>query len=390
MATIPQAPELRAPQQPDWPSYEAVAEVRRTLAAREALVTEEESRDALARLARASRGDALVLQGGDCAERLADAGPAVTAAKVRQLHGLAELVRSASGLEAVPVGRLGGQYAKPRSHRVEVLPDGRDAPAYRGDAVNSLSPHGSARQADPARLLLAHDAAAAVLGAVRDSWATAPGQPRVLASHEALLLDYEEPLVREGRDGPYAASGHFLWIGDRTRSPHGAHIRLASTLTNPIGVKLGPAASPRQAAELSRILNPEGVDGRLTFIARLGVKRVDELLPDLVAEVAHRGAPALWLCDPMHGNTVVGPAGYKTRLMGDILCEARAFARIQRRSGRHPGGLHLEVTPDRVDECVDSMPGTTDQWPRSYRSACDPRLTTAQAQRVVQDFSNQL
>ncbi|MFI1202609.1 3-deoxy-7-phosphoheptulonate synthase [Streptomyces sp. NPDC020883] len=391
MSITPMVPGLRAPQQPRWPLPEAVAEVRRALTARTALVTEDECRQMTVALAQATRGEALVLQGGDCAERFVDAAPSVVAAKTGQLLDLAAAARSTSGLPVHPVGRMAGQYAKPRSSAVELLDDGRSIPVYRGDAVNSPARSARARTADPARLLLAHDAAAAVLRTVRDSWPTDPAQSRVWCSHEALLLDYEEPLVRQGHHGPYGSSGHFLWIGDRTRAPHGVHIALAAALTNPFGVKLGPSTVPGEAADLSRRLNPEGADGRLTFIVRLGAHRVDDLLPDLVSEVTRRGPRVLWLCDPVHGNTVPGPSGRKTRLISDVAYEARAFARILQRLGHHPGGLHLEATPEEVDECVDDERELAcGQWPGRYLSVCDPRLNPAQARRIVQDFSNHL
>ncbi|MEV0600531.1 3-deoxy-7-phosphoheptulonate synthase [Streptomyces sp. NPDC050315] len=392
MPTIPTAFGVRrAPQQPDWPLPEAAAVVRSALAARAGLVTEEECRHLTASLGQAGRGEAVVLQGGDCAERFADAAPSVVSAKTDQLLALAATIRHTSGLPTHPVGRLAGQYAKPRSSERERLADGRSIPVYRGDAVNSAAYRESARTADPARLLLAHDAAATVLDTVRRSWPDDPSQPRVWCSHEALLLDYEEPLIRAGRRGPYGSSGHFLWIGDRTRSPYGAHIRLAATLTNPIGVKLGPGVAPSEAAELSRRLNPHGEAGRLTFIVRLGAAHVDDLLPGLVSEVARRGAPVLWLCDPMHGNTVPGPGGRKTRLLRDIAHEVTAFVRILRRSGQYPGGLHLEMTPEDVDECVDDeREPAGDRWPRNYRSACDPRLNPEQARQIVHTFSKHL
>ncbi|GAA2014518.1 phenazine biosynthesis protein PhzC [Nocardiopsis rhodophaea] len=391
MPTIPQAPRLGTPQQPPWPFPEALAETRRVLSARTALVTEAESQELLSSLGRATKGEALVLQGGDCAEEFTDAVPSVAHVKVGQLLQLAALMRRANGIDVQPVGRLAGQYAKPRSCDIEQLPDGSSIPVYRGDAVNSPVPSGDARAADPNRLLRAYDASAEVLRAVRATWSAAPQVPRVMCAHEALLLDYEEPLVRPGSRGLYGSSGHFLWIGDRTRSTHGRHIKLGASLTNPIGVKLGPTTAASDAVELARRLNPAGIAGRLTFIVRLGARRVDELLPDLVAAVDRSGVPVLWLCDPMHGNTVPGRAGHKTRLIGDVSYETRAFVRILRRTGQHPGGLHLELTPYGVDECVeDEREATAEQWPRCYRSVCDPRLNAEQAERIVEDFSSQL
>ncbi|WP_174564943.1 3-deoxy-7-phosphoheptulonate synthase, partial [Actinomadura chibensis] len=229
-----------------------------------------------------------------------------------------------------------------------------------------------------------HRCAERVLRVVRDSWTGRPPLERAFVSHEALLLDYERPLVR----GDYAASAHSVWIGDRTRQPDGRHVAFARSVVNTVGVKIGPVVGPAEAVRLSRLLNPDGEDGRLLFIVRLGSTRVRRLLPEMVAEVARRGRPVVWLCDPMHGNTMRIGRGPKTRLMEAILDEVVAFVRVMRAHRGHPAGLHLEMTPEDVTECT-TAPAPFRPPPElpHYRTACDPRLNAAQAAEVVERFA---
>ena len=238
-------------------------------------------------------------------------------------------------------------------------------------------------------MLVAYRRSQITITELRRTW-TRPAAERVYASHEALLLDYETPLVRTGRER-YASSGHLLWVGDRTRQPQGAHVALLASISNPVAVKVGPNAPPAEIAELCRLLNPERRPGRLTLVARLGAARVDALLPPLVTEVARTGVPVRWLCDPMHGNTVRTRVGGKTRPVEWIEQEVASFVRVLREHGVHPGGLHLEVTADEVTECFTGPSGNAAgaRLPR-FRSACDPRLDADQARQVVTGYAEAL
>ncbi|WP_101789801.1 3-deoxy-7-phosphoheptulonate synthase [Nonomuraea indica] len=376
-----------APQQPDWGDPELLAEVTRTLAGLPPLVTRAECARLTEAVAEVERGRALLLQGGDCAERFRESGPEQVGAKLLQLYGLTAGMRAATGLPAVPVGRLAGQYGKPRSAPYERGADGRPVPAYRGDAVNSPASDAAARDPDPSRLLRAYACAERVLHEVRGSWRGRDPLERAYVSHEALLLDYEQPLTRRDGTAAYASSAHSVWIGERTRDPGGPHVAFAAGIANTVGVKLGPSITPAQAVRLSRLLNPDGRPGRLVFVVRLGATKVRTLLPEIVGEVTRRGTPVVWLCDPMHGNTVRLGSGPKTRPMEAILEEVVAFVRVLQAQRRHPAGLHLEMTPQDVTECVTApRPHAGPPALPRYRTACDPRLNAGQAAEVVDRF----
>jgi 3-deoxy-7-phosphoheptulonate synthase len=377
VATAPAVPDH---QQPAWPDADAAARAVEALRARPGLVPPAEVDRLGADLELVARRGALVLQSGDCAELFSEATPDRVDAKVALLHGLAGVLAAGTGLPVVRIGRMGGQYAKPRSSPWEVRADGTLLPSYRGDAVNGRDPDPAARAADPGRLLTAYDCAARVLDRLRRHGSSPSGRP-VYASHEMLLLDYERPLRRDR----HASSAHFLWIGERTRQADGPHAALAASVANPIGVKLGPAVSPAAAVELSWRLNPEGRPGRLTFIVRMGADRIRPVLPAVVRSVARFGAPVVWLSDPMHGNTVRTRAGVKTRSLPTLDREVEAFVEIVREHGEWPGGLHLEATPEDVVECVDGDPREA-HLPR-YTTACDPRLNARQAARLVSHFA---
>ncbi|MFI9551950.1 3-deoxy-7-phosphoheptulonate synthase [Nonomuraea endophytica] len=378
---------IAAAQQPDWDDPALLGRVVETLHTLPPLVRARECDRLAAAVARAGDGGGFVLQGGDCAERFRDSGPSDVRAKLAQLYGLAATITATTGAPTLPLGRLAGQYGKPRSAPHEITADGTLVHSYRGDAVNSPAGTRSARRPDPERLLRAHRCARSVLRVVRESWPGRPPLERAYVSHEALLLDYERPLVRDG----YAASAHSVWIGERTRQPDGPHVAFARSVLNTVGVKLGPATTPAQAAHLSRLLNPDARPGRLLFIVRLGSTRVRSLLPEIVDEVGRRGMPVVWLCDPMHGNTVRMGTGPKTRPMAAILEEVTAFVSVLRAHHRHPAGLHLEMTPDDVTECI-ATPAPCARAPRlpRYRTACDPRLNAAQAFEVVERFAGLL
>lgn len=359
-----------AAQQPQWPDGTLVRKVRAELGALPPLV-EADAVDRLTdRLAEVALGRALLLQGGDCAETFAQNTPDHLRANLRTLLHCATLLEVASALPVVPVGRIAGQYAKPRSK-----PVGDDGlPAYRGDIVHSALATAEARRPDPRRMLTAYAGAQAALGTVRAT--AAETNTELFTSHEALLLDYELPLVRAG----YGLSGHFLWMGERTRDMDGAHLALFRHLANPIGLKLGPGARPEQVIAYADALDPDRRPGRLTLISRMGADRVTEVLPPLVSAMAAAGHPVVWLCDPMHGNTRTTASGLKTRHFDRIAAEVEGYFAVHRALGSHPGGLHLEFTGDDVTECLGGREDLREeQLPQRYLTACDPRLNGRQS-----------
>ncbi|MHB8449711.1 MAG: 3-deoxy-7-phosphoheptulonate synthase, partial [Mycobacteriales bacterium] len=365
------------------------------------------------------RGEAFLLQGGDCAETFAAATLEQVRDKVRLLLQMAVVLTYGASLPVVKVGRWAGQYAKPRSS----LRDGAGLECYRGDAVNGLDP--ADRVPDPERMVQAYLHSAVTLNLIR-AFATggfadlaavhdwnkdfvrrspvgeryedlATGIDRALAfmracgvqdsatrevelyaSHEALLLDYEEPLARG--HPLYALSGHLLWVGERTRDLQGAHVAFAAAIANPVAIKLGPTAEPAEVAALVERLDPGREPGRLTLVSRLGAGQVGRLLPPLVEAVRADGHLVVWACDPMHGNTRESAGGRKTRHFDDVLAEVRGFFEVHRALGTHPGGLHVELTGDAVTECLGGGAelGEGDLDLR-YETACDPRLNAGQA-----------
>jgi 3-deoxy-7-phosphoheptulonate synthase len=367
-----------------WPEPAEVARVEYELRRRPPLVRFADCMALRERLARVASGAAHVLQGGDCAELFDEVSAATSARKLYQLYDVAAVIGRATGRPMVRIGRIAGQFAKPRSQPTERGPGGEPLPVYRGDAVNDVATTRAARTADPHRMLLAYDKSAEVLDHLF-------GHP-VYTSHESLLREYEEPLARvDPATGElYGSSGHLLWVGDRSRQLDGPHIDLLARLSNPVAVKLGPTATAGDVTALIERLDPDRTPGRLILISRLGADRITDLLPPLVAaaRAAWAGAPAgagpVWLCDPMHANTVRTASGRKTRRLDDIVTEVGSFVRLLRAHGAHPGGLHLEMTPDDVTECVDRRAEQT--FPR-YRSACDPRLNPRQARRVAAAFT---
>lgn len=397
MPSVTLATQRAAAQQPQWEDEEELVLATKELASRPALVSAGDCHELRHRLAAAARGEAFVIQGGDCAERFGASSAEPVRAKARQLRRLGTLVAESSGLEAVLIGRIAGQYAKPRSNRTETV-GGLTLPVYRGDAVNSPEPHPGSRRPDPRRLIRAYDHAAEVLTALAphgdrsgsaEPGTAEPGTPGVapvFTSHEALLLDYERPLTRtdEVSCGSYGSSGHMLWIGERTRQLDGAHVHFAEQVNNPVGVKLGPSADPADVRALCKRFDRYGPPGRLTLITRMGRAAVTERLPRLVEAAAPFAGRVAWLCDPMHGNTLPHVSGRKSRVLTDVREEVRGFFAVLRGFGAHPGGLHLETTPEPVTECVaerDDLerPGALTR----YTSACDPRLNAEQAAELA-------
>ena len=431
MTSIPDLSDLRAlpsAQQPDWPDAaerDAVVERLRRLPP---LVFAGECDVLRDKLAGVARGEAFLLQGGDCAETFAGVSAENVRNKLQVILSMAVVLTYAASVPVVKVGRLAGQYAKPRSSDTETR-DGVTLPAYRGDAVNGFDFTAAARTHDPNRLVEVYNASAATLNLTRafitggyadlrqvhawntDFVRTSPVGKRYeavaaeidralsfmdacgvepeefhtvdfFASHEGLILEYEHALTRiDSRTGmPYDVSGHFIWIGERTRQLDGAHVDLLSRVRNPIGVKLGPTTTPDDAIALAERLDPDRVPGRLTFITRLGAGKVRDVLPELIEKVTAAGIQVSWVSDPMHGNTTETSNGYKTRHFDDVMDEVRGFFEVHRALGTWPGGLHIELTGDDVTECVGGGAQLSpDDLVSRYESVCDPRLNRAQA-----------
>jgi 3-deoxy-7-phosphoheptulonate synthase len=369
-----------ARQQPAYDDPVALEAATRELSAYPALVRAEEV-DALKRaLAEAQAGRAFLLQGGDCAESFAEFSPDAIAGTVGLILAMAAGIAAASGLPVVRVGRIAGQFAKPRTADPEVR-GGVALPAYRGDSVNGLAFELAARRADPERLFRAWAQSAATLSHVR-TLADAEGAP-VYSSHEALLLPFEEALVRRAPDGrAYGSSGHLLWIGDRTRFPASAHVEFARGLANPLGVKCGPSLDADTLLHLLDILDPQREPGRITLIARMGHDEVARRLPPLLRAVRREDRPALWCCDPMHGNTVETRSGFKTRPLDHVFAELSAFFAAAADEGALPGGVHVEMTGRDVAECTGGGVAEADLGAR-YDSHCDPRLNASQAMALA-------
>ena len=371
--------EAEAGQQPAWPDQAAAGVVLARVSELPGLVGAGECAELIAALAAVAARRGFAVQGGDCAETFGTLSGIGLSSRCRLLSSMARTVTASSGLPSVIIGRIAGQYAKPRSAATEEV-GGTSLPSYRGDMINAASADPRARRPDPARMLDAYFHSAAAMNALR---LRPSGEPRIFASHEALVLGYEAALARVDPESGrwYGSSAHLLWAGERTRGRHGAHVRFLSGLANPVAVKLGPSATPGDAVALCEALNPERVPGRLTLISRLGAPAVAALLPPVIRAVTTAGHPVVWMCDPMHGNTRRTKAGYKTRDMAAILAEIRAFFAAHRACGTHPGGVHLELAGEHVTECVGGCvnPVAEDRVPHAYQTACDPRLSPAQA-----------
>lgn len=372
------ASDLLTEQQPDWPNPSQVAGIRAELATRAAVVHWPEVRQLKELLAQAAAGEVCVLQAGDCAEDPAESDVPAVAPKIEMLDVLADIMQVGSGCPVVKVGRIAGQYAKPRSQNHEMYRGVRLA-AFRGLIVNGIEPSPQARQPDPRRILTAHSAAIQACSSIETLGRGTSADPlhRIWTSHEALLLDYEMPMVRTvSKTHTYLASTHWPWIGERTRDPRSAHVQLLSAVDNPVACKLSSAASEEDVLQLCARLDPRREPGRLTLIARFGAARI-RLLAPLVRAVHRSGHPVLWLCDPMHGNTIKGPNGLKVRRLADIMNEIRQFVRIVTTYGDACAGLHLEASPGDIREC-DGAGFVATRGP-SYQTLCDPRLNLTQA-----------
>ncbi len=372
----------QAEQQPDWAQHPDLEPCRATLATAPALVEEADVaalRDALATVA---VGAAQVLHLGDCAESFAETDAPHVLAKLAVLHGLADTLADRENAAVLRIGRIGGQFAKPRSRPTEHL-DGQVLPAFRGHLINSEAPNPAARRHDPNRMVLAYLVSADVLDLLAQDRAERSAGDGPWASHDALVLDYEAALVRTGAAGRFLASTHLPWVGDRTRQPGSAHVRLLADVHNPVACKVGPTTRPEELLAICARLDPDRVPGRLTLIVRLGAAEVEARLPALVKAVRGQGHPVVWLSDPMHGNTRRTEDGRKTRLLEDIVAEAVAFRRVLRGLREHPGGLHLEVAATEVTECVGGPVRALAGLSRRYTTLCDPRLNPAQTRQLL-------
>ncbi|MET1110963.1 MAG: 3-deoxy-7-phosphoheptulonate synthase class II [Allosphingosinicella sp.] len=365
--------------QPVYADAGALDSALRELAAYPPLVPGTEAQALKAQLAEAQEGGAFLLQGGDCAESFAEFSPETIRGTALLIEAMARRLAAASGLRIVRVGRIAGQFAKPRSRELEQK-DGLALPMYRGDIVNGLAFDEAARRPDPERMFRAYGQSAAALSHLR----AVEGPEPIYTSHEGLLLPYEQALTRRDGAGWYASSAHFLWVGDRTRFAASAHVEYLRGLTNPIGIKCGPTLGPDLLRALLDTLNPGREPGRITLISRMGAD-VERGLPPLLRAVAAEDHPVLWACDPMHGNTERTASGYKTRPLGRILAELRAFFAATRAEGVRGGGIHVEMTGRDVTECTGGAdPVTEADLAARYHTHCDPRLNRGQAMEVAE------
>ena len=411
-------------QVPPWQDQAEVDEVCRVLNTVPTIVAPYEVLELRQRLALVCEGKAFLLQGGDCAETFADNTESHLLANARTLLQMAVVLTYGASLPVVKVARVAGQYTKPRSAPLDAL----GLPAYRGDLINSLEATPEARVADPQRMIRAYANASSAMNMLRaylsggmadlhgvHEWnrgfvttsrageryeALAAEIDRALAfiracgmtddqalrtvtlycSHEALALEYDRALTRIVDGKAFGLSGHFLWVGERTRQLDKAHIDFVSRIENPIGVKLGPETTPETAIELCERLNPDNDPGRLTLISRMGNQQVRDTLPPIVEKVTAAGHKVVWQCDPMHGNTHESSNGYKTRHFDRIVDEVLGYFEVHRELSTHPGGLHVELTGEDVTECLGGAQAIADaDLPGRYETACDPRLNTQQS-----------
>ena len=417
-------------QMPDYTDAAALEAVEARLRRYPPLVFAGEARRLKAELAKASRGEAFLLQGGDCAESFEQFGADTIRDTFKVMLQMAVVLTYGAKVPVVKVGRMAGQFAKPRSAPTEVK-DGVELPSYRGDIINELDFTPEARIPNPDKMLQGYMQAAASLNLLRafstggfadihrvHSWTTgfadedkaaryrdlsnriadaldfmtatgmeaekidALGSVDFYVSHEALLLEYEEALTRvdSTTGATIAGSGHMVWIGDRTRQPDGAHVEFCRGIENPIGLKCGPSMESDDLKRLLATLNPRNEAGRLTLIARFGAGNVEDHLPRLIETVSSEGANVVWVCDPMHGNTIKSASGYKTRPFDRVLGEVREFFAVHRAQNTIPGGVHFEMTGADVTECTGGVRAVTDEdLSDRYPTACDPRLNASQS-----------
>jgi 3-deoxy-7-phosphoheptulonate synthase len=429
---------LPAAQQPNWPDRAALEEVKRELALMPPLVFAGEVDILRDRLAQAASGKAFLLQGGDCAETFVDATADRIRNRVKTILQMAVVLTYGASMPVIKMGRMAGQFAKPRSSDTETRGD-VTLPAFRGDIINGYDFTPESRTPDPRRLMKAYNTSASTLNLIRafttggfadlrsvHEWnrgfADNPANARYQSlaqeidraikfmaacgadfnelrttefytSHEGLLFDYERPMTRiDSRSGnPYITSGHFIWIGERTRQMDHAHVDFLSKIRNPIGVKLGPTTQVEDVVELIEKLDPNREPGRLTFITRMGAGKIRDELPKLVEAVRDSEANPLWITDPMHGNGITTKNGYKSRRFDDVMDEVRGFFEVHKAAGTFPGGVHVELTGDDVAECLGGSDAIDEaSLEERYESVCDPRLNHMQSLELAFLVAEQL
>lgn len=436
--------QREAAQQPDWEDPEALEAALGEIRGMLPLVFAGEARALREALAGAARGEAFVLQAGDCAESFDTFSPDHIRDQLKVILQMAVVLTYAGGLPVVKVGRIAGQFAKPRSQPFESI-DGKSLPSFRGHSVNAPGFDEESRRADPRRLVRAYHQASATLNLIRaftkggfadinqmHMWnqqfvaSSRQGQQYetivrqitmalrfmeacgidlradshlhqvdFYTSHEALILGFEEALTRrDSLTGDwYDCSAHLLWVGERTRDPDGAHIEFLSGIHNPVAVKVGPKTTTDELLELCERLNPERQPGRLTIVPRMGSETVENTLPPMLQAVRKAGHEVLWVCDPMHGNTFTTAAGVKTRRFDHILSEIKGFFAVHQQEGTVPGGVHLELTPDAVTECLGGVEEVLEDHledRNSYQTLCDPRLNARQSLELVFEIASLL
>jgi 3-deoxy-7-phosphoheptulonate synthase len=418
-------------QVPEYADANQVKQVEQNLAKKPPLVFAGEVQNLRGQLASVANGEGFLLQGGDCAESFAEFSADMIRDSFKVFLQMAVVLTFGASMPVVKIGRVAGQFAKPRSSPVEVI-DGVELPSYRGDMINGIGFNPAEREPDPERLLRVYEQSASTLNLLRafsqggmadlhavHDWTTefvsdgahryaelaarideclafmnacgvnartsrALAETDFFTSHEALLLNYEEPLTRRDtitdEKGWYATSAHMIWIGDRTRQLEGAHIEYMRGISNPIGLKCGPSLAPDDLLRLIDRLNPENSPGRLTLIARMGADDVRSKLPPLLKAVKGHGASVVWCCDPMHGNTIKASSGYKTRRVEDVFREVQGFFDAHDEEGTYPGGVHFEMTGQDVTECVGGVVEVTEEGLGDrYHTHCDPRLNAGQS-----------
>lgn len=395
------------------------------------LVFAGESRNLLEQLGDVANGNAFLLQGGDCAESFADFNPNNIRDSFKVILQMAVVLTFGSSCPVVKVGRMAGQFAKPRSQDTETI-DGIELESYKGDIINGIDFNKKSRTADPERLLQAYNQSAASLNLIRafahggfanlkqihqwnltfaednqykkkfddmanrideciafmdacginDQNVRQMNETEFYTSHEALLLPYEEALTRvDSTSGKwYDVSAHMLWVGDRTRQLDGAHIQFVKGIENPIGLKVGPTTDINELLKIIEVVNPDNIPGRITLICRMGADKISKVLPNIIKTVKQTDSKVVWACDPMHGNTIKASSGYKTRPLTNIVSEIEQFFKIHREEGTYPGGIHLEMTGQDVTECIGGLKEVTEDDLKSrYHTFCDPRLNASQS-----------
>jgi len=429
---------LEAKQQPTWADAQVLEQVKKELSVQPPLVFAGEVDTLRERLAQAARGEAFLLQGGDCAETFVDATADRIRNRIKTVLQMAVVLMYGSSLPVIKMGRMAGQFAKPRSSDFETR-DGVTLPAYRGDAVNGYEFTEESRRNDARRLMQAYHTSSSTLNLIRafttggfadlrqvHAWnkgftdnpankqyeSIAGDIDRAMrfmeacgvdsaelrateffVSHEGLLFDYERPMTRidSRTDTPYVTSGHFIWVGERTRQLDGAHLDFFSRVRNPLGVKLGPTTSVDDLKKIIDKLDPNREPGRLTLISRMGAGKIREELPKLIEAAKESGSTPLWITDPMHGNGITTANGYKSRRFEDVMDEVMGFFEVHRALGTHPGGLHVELTGDDVAECLGGSEMIDEATlAQRYESVCDPRLNHMQSLELAFLVAEQL